>query len=157
MYRAVIDAFVHAVQEERMSRLEAVPEGLSATAKVHHLLTSYYAPGFQVATTESGFDYARILARSQAERDSEARHIFNEIVGPVRERYIDGLQQAMPDVAREHIFEMLAMGVTIMAITAVGPRYDHLIKPGGPEREAGRLATIIATGYRALLDEEGQD
>lgn len=154
MYRAVIDMFVHDVQEERIARLEAPPGAMSPTARVHHLLASYYAPGFQVATTESGFDYARILARSQGERNSEARHIFNEVVGPVRERYIDSLQQTMPEIARENLYEMLAMGVTIMAISAVGSRYDHLMAPGGPDREADRLATIITTGYLALLKAE---
>lgn len=155
MFQAVIDAFVHDVQAERLRRLEEVPANLSGHARLKRLLVDYYAPGFAVALTPSGFHYARILARTQGERDSNTRRIFNEIVGPIRERYVDSIHATLQQISRADAYELLATGVTLMAITAIGPRYDNLLVEGGPEREADRVATIVAAGYQAMLGLDG--
>lgn len=151
MFRAVIDTFVHDVQRERARRLKAVPDDLRGSALLHRLLTDYYAPGFAAATTPSGFHYTRILARSQGERESDTRRIFNEIVGPMRERYVDRVTAAAPQLGRSDAYDLLTTGVTLMAVFAIGPRYEKLLEADGPEREAGRVATIVAAGYEALL------
>ena len=151
MFQAVIDTFVHDVQRERAWRLDAVPNDLRGSALLYRLLTDYYAPGFAVATTPSGFHYTRILARSQGERDGDTRRIFNEIVGPMRERYVDRINAAVPRLRRSDAYDLLTTGVTLMAVFAIGSRYEKLLEAGGPEREAGRVATIVAAGYEALL------
>lgn len=150
MFRAVIDTFVHDVQRERARRLETVPDDLGGPALLRRLLVDYYAPGFAVATTPSGFHYTRILARTQGERDSDTRRIFNEIVGPMRERYVDGISAAARQLTRAEAYDLLTTGVTLMAVFAIGQRYQNLLEPEGPEREAGRVATIVAAGYEAL-------
>lgn len=153
MFRAVIDAFVHDVQAERLRRLDETPDDLVGGPRLKRLLVNYYEPGFAVARTPSGFHYARILARTQGERNSDTRQIFNEIVGPIRERYVDSIHAALPHIKRSDAYELLATGVTLMAISAIGPRYENLLVDDGPAREADRVATIVAAGYEALLGE----
>ena len=98
-----------------------------------------------------GFHYARILARTQGERSGQPIVIFEDIVKPVREMFVDSLQRLYPANARDEVRDMLTMGVTIMAITAISERHANLSRPGGVEAEAGRVATIVAAAFQALL------
>lgn len=152
MYRAVIDTFVHDVQEERLRRHEAIPADLAGHARLERLLFDYFTPGIAVAETPSGYHYARMLARVQGERPTAPTiTIWDEIVGPIRNRYLDSLQQLFPDAPRDQLAEVLATGVMIMATTAAGPRHRNLATPGGAAREAERVARFVGAGFEALF------
>jgi AcrR family transcriptional regulator len=151
LFRAVIDTFIHDVQEERIRRHGAMPADLTGHARLKRILVDYYAPGFAVAATPLGFHYARILARTQGERTGQPIAIFEEIVKPVREMFVDSLVQLYPTHARSDVRDMLTMGVTIMAISAISERHANLSNPGGVEAEADRIATIVAAAAEALL------
>ena len=151
MFRAVIDTFIHGVQEERIRRHDAIPADLTGHARLKRLLIDYYEPGFAVATTPAGFNYARILARTQGERSGQPIAIFEDIVKPVRELFVDSLHQLYPTRARDEVRDMLTTGVTIMAIGAISDQYGNLSPPTDVQAAAERVATIIAAAFEALL------
>ena len=150
MYRAVIDTFIHDVQQERIARHAAIPVGLTGDRRLMRLLSDYFEPGYAVAATTFGFHYARILARVQGERGTSTQKIFTEIVTPVRTLYVASLQALFPRAAREELEEALVMGVCLMAIGAIaGGREGDLDAVPSPATEADRLATFVAAGFQA--------
>lgn len=151
MYRAVIDTFIHDVQEERVRRHAALPDDLSSADRLHRLLRDYFEPGLAVATTPHGFHYARILARVQGERGTPTQAIFTDIVRPVRALYIGTLGRLFPDAAPEAIEEVLVMGVALMSITAIGRGNGDLAPVASPPEAAEQLATFMAAGFQARL------
>ena len=155
MFRAVVDTFIHDIQQERVRRHDAIPAEMAGHERLKRLLVGYFAPGLAVAATPYGYHYARILARVQGERRGTSLEIFEEIVLPVREMFVDSLHRLYPHAPREEVYELLMTGVTIMAIGAIGSRHDNLLRPGGVEAEAERMATIVAAGFEALLGQPG--
>ena len=151
MFRAVIDTFIHDVQEERIRRHAAIPANLTGHARLKRLLVDYYAPGFAVAMTPHGFHYARILARTQGERTGQPIAIFEDIVKPVREMFVDSLHQLYPTKARDEVRELLTTGVTIMAISAISDQRGNLSPPQDAQSGPERVAIIIAAAFEALL------
>lgn len=149
MYRAVIDTFIHDVQEERVRRHAAIPASLVGSARLRRLLCDYFEPGYAVAATPHGFQYARILARVQGERSTSTKTIFNDIVRPVRALYLASLRALFPDVDGDEIEDALVMGVALMSITAIGSPSGELAPVASPAREAERLAIFIAAGFEA--------
>ena len=150
MFRAVVNTYIHDVQEDRVRRHNAIADGLTGHARLKQLLTAYFTPGIAVAATPTGFHYARILARVQGERQGQSLTIFEEIVLPVREMFVDSLARLYPAAPREEVYDLLMTGVTIMAIGAISARRD-LSRPGGIEAEAERVATIVSAAFEALL------
>jgi len=151
LYRAVIHRFIHSVQEDRIRRHAAIPREVVGTERLRCLLTDYFAPGFAVAATPSGFHYTRILARVRGERRSQSVAIFDEIVEPVRAVYMTSLQALFPHVAHKDVSDSLAMGVTLMANIAVAIRHRELLVRGGAEVEGQRLAGFVAAGFEAVF------
>lgn len=152
LFRAVVDTFVHDVQEDRLRRLAEIPAGLRGAERLERLLLDYFEPGIAVAATPSGFHYTRILARVQGERPvTPTKSIWDEIVGPIRNRYLDSLQALFPDTSRAQLTEALAIGVMIMATTAVAPGQPDLTAPGIVRSEAERVARFTAAGFTALF------
>lgn len=149
MYRAVIDTFIHDVQEERVRLHAALPAGLTGAARLHRLLRDYFEPGYAVATTPHGFNYARILARVQGERGMPTQSIFTEIVRPVRLLYVGSLRQIFPVATAGAIEEALVMGVALMSITAIGAGQGATSPIASPAAAAEALATFMAAGMQA--------
>lgn len=149
MYRAVIDTFIHTVQQERVRRHAALSKDLIGASRLHQLLSDYFQPGYAVAATPFGFHYARVLARVQGERGGPTQKIFNDIVRPVRTLYIDSLQTVFPNAPRDELEEALVMGVALMAIGAIGSGDGKLKPVQSPTAEANRLATFMAAGFEA--------
>lgn len=152
LFRAVVDTFVHDVQEERLRRLEAIPAALTGAERLERLLTDYFEPGIAVATTPPGYHYTRILARVQGERPiAPTKAIWDEIVGPIRNQYLDQLEPLFPAATRTELAETLAIGVMIMSTNAVGKRELDLQTPSTARREAERVARFTAAGFAALF------
>ncbi|MBJ7438993.1 MAG: TetR/AcrR family transcriptional regulator [Sphingopyxis sp.] len=151
MFRAVIDTFIHDVQQERIRRHQAIPADVAGRPRLERLLFDYYQPGFAVAANPTGFHYARILARVQGERPGQPIAIFEDIVKPVRETYVDSLHQLYPARTRDEVRDLLTTGVTIMAIGAVSAPDGNLRPPSDVEAQAQRVATIVAAAFEALL------
>lgn len=149
MYRAVIDTFIHDVQQERMRRHAALPAMLAGPDRLQQLFVDYFEPGFAVATTPHGFHYARILARVQGERGTPTAAIFNDIVRPVRQLYIGSLRELFPDASPDDLEEALVMGVALMSITAIGRGLGALGPVADPGAAAERLATFMTAGFQA--------
>lgn len=149
MYRAVIDTFIHDVQEERVRLHAALPDTLTGAARLHRLLRDYFEPGYAVATTPHGFNYARILARVQGERGMATQSIFTEIVRPVRLLYVESLLRLFPAATAEAVEEVLVMGVALMSITAIGSGQGGISPIAPPAAAAEELATFMAAGIQA--------
>lgn len=149
MYRAVIDTFIHDVQEERVRLHAALPAALTGRARLQRLLHDYYEPGFAIATTPHGFHYARILARVQGERGMPTQIIFGDIVRPVRMLYVNSLRPLFPTTRADAIEEALVMGVALMSIAAIGRGQGDLSPVTSPADAAEQLATFMAAGFEA--------
>lgn len=149
MYRAVIDTFIHDVQEERLRLHAALPAELDGPARLHRLLRDYFEPGYAVAATPNGFHYARILARVQGERGTPTALIFIDIVRPVRGLYTNSIGRLFPSAGLDEIEEVLVMGVALMSITAIGRGNGDLSPVPSPPDAAEQLATFMAAGFQA--------
>lgn len=149
MYRAVIDTFIHDVQQERVRLHGMVPRELTGPARLHRLLRDYFEPGYAVATTPHGFHYARILARVQGERGTPTHFIFADIVRPVRALYVTSLQALFPRETPADVEEALVMGVALMSISAIGIGHGDLSPVASPADASEQLATFMGAGFQA--------
>ncbi|MBB6093457.1 AcrR family transcriptional regulator [Povalibacter uvarum] len=156
LYRGVIDAFIHGVQEERLKLLKEMDPELVGRARLRRLLYSYFYPHVALASTAAGLPYARILAGVQHEYKTASAKIFDDIVAPVRNRYIAAILELFPDTPRAEIQRLLAMSVALMAVTATW--HDSVPKAVANEeavRELAReLARFTAAGFEAHLGEK---
>lgn len=154
LYRGVIDNFIHDVQEERLRRLKEIDPALTGRARLERLLYDYFYPHVMLASTAAGFSYARILATVQHEYKSASTKIFDDIVNPVRIRYIAAIMDLFPGTPRVEIQRLLAMAVALMAVTATW----HDPPPETASEDAARslaryLAHFTTAGFEAQLGE----
>jgi AcrR family transcriptional regulator len=151
LYRGVVDAFIHGVQEERMQRLANLSPDLSGRARLLQILYDYFYPHLKLAATEAGHSYARILAKVQTEHENAASQIFSEIVEPVRREYVKAIQTVFPEAKPEKIRRVLMMGVALMAIAASWRAPSSTVSEEKVQRLAEELARYAAAGFEALL------
>ncbi len=154
LYRGVIDSFIHDVQEERLRRLKEIDPGLVGRARLQRLLYDYFYPHVALASTAAGFSYARILASVQHEYKTASTKIFDDIVAPVRNRYIAAISELFPQTSRAEIQRLLAMAVALMAVTATWHDPPPLAASEDAARELARyLARFTTAGFEAQLGE----
>lgn len=147
LYKAVIETFIHEIQEQRVARHAAIPSDLVGKDRLFRILFDYFEPGMAVTDTSDGHAYNRILSRTQAELSGTTVEIFYDIVRPVRSLYLDSLGALFPNASAAELNEALTMGVILMATQGV--RRDPEIETAS---EAARRVTSFATaGFEALL------
>jgi TetR/AcrR family transcriptional regulator, regulator of cefoperazone and chloramphenicol sensitivity len=151
LYRGVIEAFIHDVQEERLRRLAAVEPQLTGRVRLQRLLYDYFYPHVRLAGTPAGYSYARILANVQHDYRNTASKIFDDAATPVRRRYVAALGKLFPDAPRTEIKRLLMMGVALMAVTSTWHSSAGPLTPGAVHRLAEELARYTAAGFEALL------
>jgi len=151
LYRGVVDAFIHDVQEERLQRLAHLRHDLSGRARLHQILHDYFHPHLKLAATEAGRSYARILARVQSEPEEAVTQIFSELVEPVRRKYVKAIQSVFPRAKPEQIRRALMMGVALMAIVASWDAPSNGASDDKVRRQADELSRYAAAGFEALL------
>jgi AcrR family transcriptional regulator len=140
LYQAVIAQFLERIQSERLARLDQVPGNLTGRARLERLLHSYLAPHLEVATSQAGYNYARILAHVQVEIRDEATDMFDAAVGPVRTRYVEAIAPLFPSVSNRRIYEVLIMAVAHMAMVPIRLG-EKCLQPG---RMAAAIADVVA-------------
>ncbi|HMN43037.1 MAG TPA: TetR/AcrR family transcriptional regulator [Povalibacter sp.] len=153
LYRGVIDSFIHGVQEERLRLLKEMDAELAGRARLQRLLYNYFYPHVALASTAAGLSYARILASVQHEYKTSSAKIFDDIVAPVRNRYIAAIRELFPGTPRAEIQRLLAMAVALMAVTATW--HDSAPKAVANEDAVRKLADDLArfttAGFEAHL------
>lgn len=152
LYRGVVDNFIHGVQEERLRLLKEMDPSLTGHARLQQLLYNYFHPHLALANTAAGFSYARILARVQHEYQTPSSKIFDDVVAPIRNRYIAALLTLFPGTPRAQIRRLLKMAVALMAMTATW----HVPVPKKVDEQAARelareLARFVTAGFEAQL------
>jgi len=155
LYRAVIETFIHDIQEERVRRHAAHREANKDLAALIHLLSDYFEPGIAVAATPRGFAYSRILAQVQAGVPGSAQSIFYEAVGKVRRLYLDSIQAFFPNTERDVLNRYLAMGVALMANEAVRLGAANADVAEQAPIAARDIASFVAAGFEARLGRVG--
>lgn len=151
LYRGVIEAFIHGVQEERLRRLAAIEPQLTGRMRLRRLLYDYFYPHVRLAGTPAGYSYARILANVQHDYRNTASKIFDDAATPVRRRYIAALGKLFPEASRAEIRRLLMMGVALMAVTSTWHSSAGPLSPSAVHRLAEELARYTAAGFEALL------
>lgn len=152
MYRAVVDTFIHDIQKERILRHASLGSDMSPKMRLRQLLYDYFEPSLAVADTRLGYNYVVILARLSTEPTQVTRGIFDEIVFPVRNVFIQSLMELFPAVSKDDIDEVLAMGVTLMATLLTRRTPDeHIVPAVRAKEDAGRLADFVGAGFEALF------
>lgn len=152
LYRAVVDAYIHGVQEERLARLQALDGKLEGQDRLYRLLYDYFYPHLRLAATPDGHAYARLLAQVQSDTsNSIASKVFTQTVRPVRGKYIAELQKLFPKVSEQQLTDLLIISVALMAIVSNW----RTEKRSNPEALASEysdyLARYAAAGFEALL------
>lgn len=147
MYEAVIDTFIHGIQEQRIQNHAALPKNLNSHERLKKLLQGYFEPSLAMTQTPAGLSYARILARNALEQNN-IFNIFEEAARPVREIYLDSLTALFPEIERERLETILLMGVSLMAAISVR-RPDSKNVPAAQQAE--ELSSFVAAGFEALL------
>lgn len=151
LYRGVIDAFIHDVQEDRLKRLQDVDQSLTGRARLLRLLYDYFYPHLKLAATEAGYSYARILATVQSDSETTASQIFSEIVEPVRREYVNAIRSVFPQATPKQIRRVLMMGVALMAIVGAWHKASSTASEDAAHRQAEELSRYAAAGFEALL------
>jgi TetR/AcrR family transcriptional regulator, regulator of cefoperazone and chloramphenicol sensitivity len=151
LYRGVIDAFVHDVQEERMRRLAEIDPKLTGRERLLRLLYDYFYPHLNLAATDAGYSYARILATVQSEREATATQIFSDIVEPVRREYVNAIRSVFPEATPLQVRRVLVMGVALMAIVSTWRKVSKPVPENMAQRQAEELSRYAAAGFEALL------
>jgi len=126
LYRAVLEAALTPIQQEREAGLSLVSSRLPRQQRLRELLKAYFSPHIRGATTELGHHYARIIASLHLAVPDVAIELVQELVTPVRDRYVDVLSKLFPDASRNRIYEVLALTVALMAMVPVRQRRTHL-------------------------------
>ena len=147
LYKAVIDTFIHDIQEQRIAFHAALPANLNGRARLQALLQSYFEPSLAITEKPAGLAYARILARNQLERQ-DVFEMFEDAARPVRDVYLDSLSALFPDSDRDIIKKALLMGVSLMASVSI--RQPDAV-PVPATQKAEELACFVAAGFEALL------
>jgi AcrR family transcriptional regulator len=151
LYRGVIDSFIHDVQEERLRRLEDVDPKLTGHDRLQRLLYDYFYPHVALSSTPAGYAYARILATVQHDRNTASTKIFDDIVAPVRRRYVSAIAELFPHTPRVEIQRLLAMGVALMAVTATWQDPSPQASEDAVRELACDLARYATAGFEAQL------
>lgn len=152
LYRAVVDAYIHDIQEEREARLQALDGSLQGRDRLHRLLYDYFYPHLRLAATRDGHAYARLLAQVQSDSaNSIATKIFNETVEHVRGKYVGAIRELFPNATTTQVTELLILGVALMAIVSNWQG----TKPSDPDSLAHHYAELLAryaaAGFESLL------
>jgi AcrR family transcriptional regulator len=147
LYKAVIETFLEQIQAERVTGLEAIPEGLAPRERLYQLLYAYLGPHLRLSATKHGYNYARILARVQYEGHHAGTALFEEAVAKVRILYIDELAKVFPRASRTSLQYGLTMAVAMMAMASIqGEGQEVQRSPKLTEQ----MARYAAAGFESL-------
>lgn len=150
LYRGVVDAYIHDVQQERRERLARIDPKLVGRPRLKKLLYDYFYPHVKLAATESGYSYARILAHVQSEFGDTAAKIFSDTVSPTRHQYVRELKLLFPNASTAEVRRVLMMGVALMAVVSTWHNPNGA-KESEIDRRATELAGYAAAGFEATF------
>jgi AcrR family transcriptional regulator len=150
LYRAVIETALVKIQAERLAGLESIPDKLKPKEHLRALLSGYLAPHIRVTETEVGYNYARILTAVNFATPHIAAAIIEQVVAPLRERYVDALSKIFPAVSRNRIYEVLRLSVILMAVTPVRLGEEGRLKRPAIEKIISDTVSFAAAGFEAL-------
>jgi TetR/AcrR family transcriptional regulator, regulator of cefoperazone and chloramphenicol sensitivity len=151
LYRGVIDASIHDIQEERLKRLEEIEPSLVGHERLERLLYSYFYPHLRFTAMDAGRDYATILAQVQSGAKDVAQEIFDETVRPVRQKYLAALQKLFPAKTPTEVDRALSLAVALMAVVATWRRKGKVEPEDRAHEWALELSTYAAAGFTALF------
>jgi TetR/AcrR family transcriptional regulator, regulator of cefoperazone and chloramphenicol sensitivity len=153
LYRGVIDASIHDIQEDRLKRLQEIEPSLAGHKRLERLLYSYFYPHLRFTAMDAGRDYATILAQVQSGSKDIAQEIFDETVRPVRQKYLAALQKLFPDQTPAQVDRALSLAVALMAVVATWRRKGKVEPEECAHEWALELSTYAAAGITALFGE----
>ncbi|MET0660695.1 MAG: TetR/AcrR family transcriptional regulator [Steroidobacteraceae bacterium] len=151
LYRGVIDASIHDIQEERLKRLGEIDAAVAGHERLRRLLYAYFYPHMRFTAMDAGRDYATILAQVQSGAKDVAQEIFDDTVRPVRLKYLAALQKLFPTQTAAEVDRALSMAVALMAVVATWRRKSKVDPDECAHEWAEELSTYAAAGFTALF------
>jgi AcrR family transcriptional regulator len=115
LYQEVIKTHLAGIQAERQRRMDAISDEARGHVRLRALVNAYIAPHMELALSANGRPYGRILARVLIEPVKSADSVFDEIVSPLRERFVAELRELFPDASYVTISKMVSTTVILMA------------------------------------------
>jgi AcrR family transcriptional regulator len=115
LYREVVQSHLAGIQAERKRRMDAIPAGCAGRDRLMALVAAYVGPHIELALSEEGRPYGRILARVLIEPVNEANQVFGDLVVPLREHLIAELREVFPLASDDSIHSAVSMIVMLMA------------------------------------------
>jgi AcrR family transcriptional regulator len=153
LYRKVIETHLAGIQIERLRLIEAIPKGTLGSDRLKALVSAYIGPHMELAFSEAGQPYCRILARTLIELQKPINDVFEEIVSPVRQIFVDELRGIYPAASLRTISKILTMTIILMADAPYNANW--LVLPGehpskdGPKEWIETVQTFICAGIEA--------
>jgi len=153
LYRKVIETHLAGIQTERLRRIEAIPKGILGSDRLKALVSAYIGPHMELALGEAGRPYGRILARTLIELPKQVDKVFEDVVSPIRQIFVDELRGIYPDASLRTISKILTMTVILMAdvpysTTWVALTGEHQTKDD-PKEWIETVQTFVCAGIEA--------
>lgn len=154
LYRGVVEAFLSEIQAVRGRRLAEVPAELTGRDRLRALVRAYVSPHLELAATPRGRPYGRILARVLIEPPTEPAYVFQEIVQPLRRRYLDELSALFPDAPALALAQAVSSTVALMAAALYDTTWPSLTGQDPAERDAATwveaVTAFVSGGVEAV-------
>ncbi|KRB80589.1 hypothetical protein ASE00_16195 [Sphingomonas sp. Root710] len=151
LYRAVVDTALSRVQARRIAALDAIEAlsgSLSHEEHVRRLLRGYLGALLQEASTDTGYNYIRIVINLHLVIPEPAVEVLEERLTAVRELYVDVLAKLFPNASRNRIYEVVELSVGVTAMSAVQRR--HRMSEKAIERLTEQAVTVSAIAFETL-------
>lgn len=155
LYLAVIEAALSHILPARDAALRTITSGPSRREMTMALMQGYLAPHIREMRSDIGYHYARMLVSLNMVFPHPAREVVERELGPTRERYIDALSRLYPNVPRARLYEVLRLGVGLMAVAPSWINYEHMTE-SELERIVEDVTETATAAFERLCGSEEQ-
>jgi AcrR family transcriptional regulator len=150
---AVILRRLEPINRRRLEMLDACERAAGAKpVSVEAILEAFLAPAFRVALGPDGGSFAKLMGRIFSEKSLVLR--IKPHMGPMLGRFLQALQQAVPELPAAEVFWRLqfiggAMAITLLKGKDLDVLSEGLCDTSDVEGTLRRLVDFGAAGFRA--------
>ena len=146
---------IEPLNHRRLEAIDALEKSADGVVSVEALLEAFLRPSFEAQREfpEAGRRLREVAARLHADPHAIVSKLKFELFAPVIRRYIDALERALPDRAREDLVLDFQFFVGVMVHVMSGKTRhawdDAATTPPADEEILDRIVAFAAAGLRA--------
>jgi AcrR family transcriptional regulator len=150
---AIILRRIEPINRQRLELLDACERAAGdSPAPLEAVIEAFLAPAFRVASDQTNQSFARLMGRIFTEKSLVPR--MKKHMGEMLARFIQALQNAVPELPRQEVFWRIQFMGGAMALTLLRGQDLELLSGGlcdtsDTEGTIRRLVSFAAAGFRA--------